>query len=394
MYHQKGLIVNMYGNELNTPCYIYHRKLIIDNYIKLKNALIEGSSLYYSMKANPMKEICQMLGDAGAGIEVASAGELDIALRAGISPEKIIFTSPGKTREELNIAIEKDIKIINVDSVEEARIIDEICEAKGKTLDISIRINPSYSNMNAKIKMSGVPSQFGIDEEIIDEALLLINELKHVRICGFQIYMGTQMLNAIDIVNNTDYALDLFFKLSKTYSINLRFLNVGGGFGVKYFPNESDLDLELLREQMERLRSKYIDRLNGVEVIFESGRFITAEAGEYVVKVLYVKESKGIKYVICDGGSNFHSAAAFLGRFVRNNFPIRCHPFEGEKEIATVVGPLCTPLDVIGQKVEVNKHIKPGDLIIIDKSGAYGLTYSPLEFLHHNRPLEIIDDEK
>ena len=115
-----------------------------------------------------------------------------------------------------------------------------------------------------------------------------------------------------------------------------------------------------------------------------------AEAGKFVTKVLYKKESKGEKYIICDGGSNFHAASAFLGRSIRNNYPIHSIPDQEEKEEMTVTGPLCTPTDVIGQSVQINKDIKAGDYIVIDKSGAYGVTYSPLAFLGHISPIEIM----
>lgn len=378
--------------KFGTPFYLYHREKICNNYKKLKEALIPNARLYYSMKANPLGEICRILNDMGAGIEVASMGELEIALQAGIKPGGIIFTSPGKTEKELRTAIAKSIKLINIDSLEEARLINCIGAEREEAIDVGIRINPAVNCSNAKIKMTGVASQFGVEEEELDTVFAAIKELDYVNVCGFQIYMGTQMLRAEDIVRNTEYALDLFFDKSKQYGIGLKTVNVGGGFGVKYFPNENDLDLEQLREGMNEISKKYQEELSHTEIIFESGRFIMAEAGEFVTKVLYVKKSKGTKFVICDGGSNFHSSAAFLGRFVRNNFPLRSFPIGEELEAANIVGPLCTPLDVIGQKVLVNKDIKAGDYVIVEKSGAYGLTYSPIEFLSHERPKEIMED--
>lgn len=380
--------------KFGTPFYLYHCEKISSSYMKLKDALFPGAYLYYSMKANPLGKICRILNDMGAGIEVASKGELEIALKAGITPDKIIFTSPGKTENELRTAIAKKIKLVNVDSLEEAKLINRIGEERREPVDIAIRINPAAYCSNAKIKMTGVASQFGVEGEDLDAVFYAIRELAYVNVCGFQIYMGTQMLQADDIVKNTDYALGLFLTKAKQYGIRLKTVNVGGGFGIKYFASENDLDLDRLRECMNILYEKYHKELGETEIIFESGRFIMAEAGEFVTKVLYVKKSKDMKFVICDGGSNFHSSAAFLGRFVRNNFPLRSVPEGEETEAANIVGPLCTPLDVIGQKVLVNKEIKAGDYVIIEKSGAYGLTYSPIEFLSHERPREILKDEE
>lgn len=380
--------------KFGTPFYLYHREKMCNNYMRLKGALLPGASLYYSMKANPLGKICRILTDMGAGVEVASKGELEIALKAGVSPDRIIFTSPGKTEKELRAAIDEKIKLINIDSLDEAMLINRIGEERNEKINVSIRINPAVSYSNAKIKMTGVASQFGVEEEDLDEVFGAIKELAYVNVCGFQIYMGTQMLQAEDIVRNTDYALELFLRKAKQYGITLKTVNVGGGFGVKYFANEHDLDLDSLHKSMEELHEKYRKELGETEVIFESGRFIMAEAGEFVTKVLYVKKSKDTKFVICDGGSNFHSSAAFLGRFVRNNFPLRSVPEGEETEVANIVGPLCTPLDVIGQKVLVNKEIKAGDYVVIEKSGAYGLTYSPIDFLSHERPQEILEDEE
>lgn len=380
--------------KFGTPFYLYHSEKICSSYMKLKGVLFPGACLYYSMKANPLGKICCILNGMGAGIEVASKGELEIALNAGVSPDKIIFTSPGKTEKELRTAIAKKIKLINIDSLEEAILINHIGEERKGTIDVAIRINPAVNCSNAKIKMTGIASQFGIEEEDLDTVFYAIKELKNINVCGFQIYMGTQMLQADDIVKNTDYALGLFIAKAKQYGICLKTVNVGGGFGIRYFANENDLDLDRLRECMKILYEKYHKELDETEIIFESGRFIMAEAGEFVTKVLHVKKSKNTKFVICDGGSNFHSSAAFLGRFVRNNFPLRSVPEGEEMEVANIVGPLCTPLDVIGQKVLVNKEIKTGDYVIIEKSGAYGLTYSPIEFLSHERPNEILEEEE
>lgn len=384
MYIQKA------AERFGTPLYLYHYDVLRRNYQTLHDAIIPGARLYYSMKANPLGSICRALNELGAGIEVASKGEMKAALEAGISPRDIIFTSPGKTEAELRMAIDNRIKLINIDSPEEAEMIDQIGREKKQVVDILIRINPATNDCNAKIKMTGVASQFGIEEEELDEAYAVIRELEFVHVCGFHVYMGTQMLHADDIVKNTDYALNLFRDKAEKYGIDLKIADVGGGFGVKYFSNETDLDIGSLRAQMRDVFEKYKKDLEGTEIIFESGRYITAEAGEFITKVLHVKRSKGTKYVICDGGSNFHSAAAFLGRFVRNNFPLRTIPAGVEKETTNIVGPLCTALDVIGQKIPVNKEIKSGDYVIIENSGAYGLTYSPLEFLSHERPNEIM----
>lgn len=377
--------------KYETPLYYYDGDAIEKNVRLLQDSLICGSNLFFSMKANPLLGLCQLMNSLGCGIEVASKGELFVALESGCNPEMIIFSGPGKTREELEFAVEKHIHIINIESWEELKLVNAIAEEHDCCVNVALRVNPKESKMNAKIKMSGVSSQFGIEESSIDkDAIRLVKELNNLRLVGIQVYMGTQILAAEDILNNTEYIINLALELSEKYHFELTYLNLGGGFGVPYFKNEEKLRIDQLKEGMKNLSYKYKAELKNVEIVFESGRFVLADAGKFITKVLYKKESKGKKYIVCDGGSNFHAASAFLGRIIRNNYPMYSIADAEDKEEVTVTGPLCTPTDVIGQGVEINKNIKEGDYIVIDKAGAYGLTYSPLAFLGHRRPIELM----
>ena len=384
------------SGEYNTPLYIYDRKVIQNNYRCLKDSLYPGASLYYAMKCNPLLGICEILTNEGAGIEVASAGEMKIALESGIDGSKIIFTSPGKTESEIDYAVKNNIRIINIDSLDEAEIVDRIAKSNNKNVNIGLRINPSVSFSNAKIKMTGIASQFGFEEESLDNSFFdRLKQFDNLRLVGIQIYMGTQMLNPEDIIKNTEYTLNLAIRLSNEFSFDLEYVNCGGGFGVKYFKNESELDLNALKNGMQDLYDKLNDKLENTDIVFESGRFIMASSGIMVTRVLYRKESKGQRFLVCDGGSNIHSSAAFLGRFVRNNFPLYAIGDSGNEIETTVCGPLCTSLDVIGQKVMLSENIRRNDLIVIEQSGAYGYTYSPISFLSHETPAEIlVDGEK
>ncbi|MCF0128523.1 MAG: diaminopimelate decarboxylase [Pseudobutyrivibrio sp.] len=380
------------GETYGTPLYVYDRRIFEENADTLLKTILPGARLFYSIKANPLVGVCQIFKNKGLGIECASAGELKTAVKAGFEGKDIVFTSPGKTAKEIELAMEIGVKVINVETVAEAKLIDEIAAKRGVNFHIAVRINPAISYSNAKIKMAGVSSQFGIEEADIDLAFPEILALSNVTLIGIQMYMGTEILMFEDAVSNTEYGIKLALSLSEKFGFELKYLNVGGGFGVKYFPNETPLDTEALAAAMKELSATYKAALSGTEVIFESGRFLTATAGEYVTKVLYVKESKGTKYVVCDGGSSFHSASAFLGRFVRNNFPLHVFPEGEEKAVTTITGPLCTPLDVLGQKVEINAEIQPGDFVVIENSGAYGLSYSPVFFLGHELPAEVLLD--
>lgn len=381
------------AQQYGTPFYLYDKTIMTKRYAQLKDSIFPGAELFYSMKANPSLGVCRVFCELGAGIETASMGEIYAALEAGFEPKQILFTSPGKTRQEIEYALAHQVGLINIESLDEARLINEAAEALGIMADIGIRINPAVSYSNAKIKMSGVASQFGNEESDIDEKFMgELRTLRHLSLQGIQVYMGTQMLLAEDIVKNTEYAMNMALRLSKEFDFPLKYLNVGGGFGVKYFKNETPLDLTALKNGMNELKEKFGRELENTKIVFESGRFLMADAGVFVTQTLYVKESKGQRFVVCDGGSNFHSAAAFLGRFVRNNFPMYTIPEGAETSECTVCGPLCTALDVIGQKVMLNSDIAPGDFVVIEKSGAYGYTYSPCKFLSHGQPIELMSD--
>lgn len=381
-----GKIAGTYG----TPLYVYDREQMELQYRKLKAMMPPEFAVFYSLKANPLLGIAGIFNRLGCGIEVASAGELYTALQSGCHPGDIIFTSPGKTLEELEYAVASGIYSINVESVAEAELINGIGSRCSKPVNITIRINPDFNLSGAGIKMTGVPTQFGIDQSQIPEAFGVINALPFIKVIGIHIYTGTQMLSAANILANMEAILQLALDVAERYQFKLEFLDLGGGFGVPYFPADTALDETGLADGMAVLWERYRNRLQGVKMAIESGRYLLAESGYFLTKVLYVKESKGVRYAVCDGGSNHHANSAFLGRHVRNNFPI--HVLDkrgGDLAELNVVGPLCTPTDLIGQKLML-PPVVPGDIIVIEKSGAYGLTNSPFYFLSHPFPAEVI----
>lgn len=376
-------------DSYNTPIYIYDGDIIERQYKLLKYLLPDDFQVYYSMKTNPLTGICQLLKNLGANIEVASGGELYNALQASYEPKQIIFTSPGKTYEELEYSISNNIYSINVESIEEINIINDIAHKMDKIVNISLRINPNFNVTKAKLKMAGVSSQFGIDEVNLSEAMYVLQECKHTRLIGMHIYCGTQILDYNNISSNIKKIFEFTQQFVDTYNWSLEFLDLGGGFGVPYFDRDKNADLEAFKDDVNTIWKKYSRVLSDTAIAVESGRFIMAESGVFATKVIYKKSCKGKTYLVCDGGSNNHSTAAFLGRHIRDNFPIKVHNTNSEKELVTVVGPLCTPTDVIGQNVNIAK-CEVGDIITIEKSGAYGLTNSPTLFLSHVTPPEVI----
>lgn len=384
------LLLQKIAGEFGTPLYVYDGDRIESQYRRLKGMLPKEFNVYYSLKSNPTLGIAGLFRGLGSGIEVASAGELYLALQAGFDPRDIIFTSPGKTREELEYAVEHQIYSINIESIAEAELINQIGSLRSRQINVAIRINPDFNLSGAGIKMAGVPTQFGIDQSQLAEAFQSLKSLSFVKIIGIHVYTGTQMLSTQNILANMEAIIKLALELAEQYQFKLEFLDLGGGFGVPYFPGEAPFDETGLRQGMAAVWDTYRNQLpGGVNMAVESGRYLTAESGVFLTQILYTKECKGLKYAVCDGGSNQHANSAFLGRHIRNNFPMHVL---GKHELPTeltVVGPLCTPTDVIGQKVML-PAVTPGDIISIDKSGAYGLSNSPLFFLSHPLPAEVV----
>ncbi len=382
-------LIKVASEQFRTPFYLYNKAEIIAHAKILKGTIFESAQLFFSMKANPEKMIIKCLLEQGCGVEVASLGELKLAIEAGCNPYNIIFTGPGKEKDELEMAIETGIYCINIENILEIEIISEIASRLKKDVNIAIRINPQ-SRTTGKISMNGV-TQFGIGPAQVGEAIEHARKSDYVHLIGFQIYAGTQILNSDVISENVEQMIDIVFEMVDKYNLSIKYLNFGGGFGVPYFSNDKELDMKMLHANLQAIYEKCPKLAEVNRIVFESGRYILAEAGVFVVKVLYEKVVCGSKFLICDGGSNFHSSAAFLGRFVRNNFPMHSISDETEEEKVTIVGNLCTPSDVIGQNVTIKKVVV-GDLIVVEKSGAYGLSFSPSGFLRHRLPVEIMYD--
>ncbi|MFC5468069.1 type III PLP-dependent enzyme [Cohnella suwonensis] len=379
------------ASRYGTPLYSYDGEIIHRQYRLLRGCLPEAFDIFYSVKCNPLAGVCGLFRQWGARIEVASLGELHIALSAGFRPRDIVFTSPGKTRAELEAALDHGIYSINVESVAEAALAGELALARGETARIAVRIHPNSGMQGAGLKMAGVPTPFGIDQTGIDEAIAAISAMPGVALIGLHVFTGSQILDADVIVRGMRDTINLALELSERHGFGLQFLDLGGGFGVPYFAGETALDTDRLREGILELWEEYGARLAGTRIGVESGRFLMAESGVFLTKALYVKECKGAKFVVCDGGSNHHAASAFLGRYVRNNFPMHVLGKEGGPAVETnVVGCLCTPTDVIGQRVGLSADVEPEDIVVVSKSGAYGLTHSPTMFLSHALPAEVL----
>ncbi|MFP3419015.1 type III PLP-dependent enzyme [Bacillus sp. SIMBA_154] len=381
------------ANRYGTPMYVYDGDELKDHYDRITSWLHQSAEVFFSFKSNGNLSIASLLRSFGAGIEVASVGELLMAVKAGYSPQHIIFSGPGKRKEEIDTAIEHQIYCIIAESKEELIYIAESAKHQGKQVAAGIRINPESIESRAKIKMGGVPSPFGIDESKLGDVFDLFQAYEDTLLFkGIHIYLGTQVLDETSLLSSFEYTLNTAVRIKNDYGLTCEMVDLGGGFGVPYFQHETPLNAERLFQKVAELIRAYESELAFPRFIIEMGRFLLAECGVYLTSIQYVKNSKGEPFLIADGGMHHHQAMTFRGRLLRNNYPMRLIKHSNKPAAVvkqTIVGPLCTPEDLIGRQVELPQG-EPGDLLCIEKSGAYGLCYSPTLFLGHSSPLELL----
>ena len=373
-----------------TPFYAYDRDLLSRRVAELRAGLPPSVKLHYAMKANPLPALVAHMAGLVDGIDVASGGELQVALEAGADPHEISFAGPGKREVELRQAVEAGI-LINVESFREIGLLAEISTQLGLPARVAVRVNPDFELKSSGMKMGGGPKQFGIDAELVSQALAEIGK-KGLAFEGFHLFAGSQNLKAESIVEAQCKSYELALRLAQDAPAPVRFLNLGGGFGIPYFPGEQRLDLAPIGANLAALVERAKAELPQAELVIELGRYLVGEAGIYVTRILDSKISRGQVFLVVDGGLNHHlSASGNFGQVIRKNYPVVIgnRMDATEKEIATVVGPLCTPLDLLADRMELAKAA-PGDLVVIFQSGAYGASASPQAFLGHPPVVEVL----
>lgn len=373
-----------------TPFYVYDRSVMTRKVGLLREALPGAIHIHYAVKANPMPEVVRHMLGLVDGLDVASGGELVVALAAGASPDSISFAGPGKSAGELRQAVEAGITV-NAESARELRELSAIGRELGRRPRVALRVNPDFELKASGMKMGGGPKQFGIDAESVP-ALLAQFAPMALEFRGFHIFSGSQNLRPDAIVEAQDRTVELALRLADAAPGPVQMLNLGGGLGIPYFPGEQSLDLGPIGRNLERLLPSIRGRMPRAEIILELGRFLVGESGVYVCRVVDRKVSRGQVFLVTDGGLHHHLAASGnFGQVLRKNYPvlIASRVRGTRREIASVVGPLCTPLDLLADRMDL-AEAQEGDLVAVLQSGAYGLTASPSGFLSHPRPAEIV----
>ena len=374
----------------HTPFYVYDRSLLDARVAQLRAALPRAVKLHYAMKANPMPALVCHMARRVDGIDVASAGELMVALDAGADPQEISFAGPGKTEAELHQAVAAGI-LINVESFREVPILAAAQQALGLPARVAVRVNPDFELKSSGMKMGGGPKQFGVDAEQVPELLAAIGRAE-LAFEGFHLFAGSQNLKPESIIEAQQKSFALACRLAEHAPSPVRFLNLGGGFGIPYFPGEQPLDLAPIGANLADILAQAQTALPQAEIVIELGRYLVGEAGLYVAKVLDKKMSRGHTYLVTDGGLHHHlSASGNFGQVIRKNYPAAiANRMDGSAvENVSVVGPLCTPLDLLADRMNL-PAAQPGDLVAIYQSGAYGATASPQRFLGHPGVVEVL----
>ena len=404
-----------------TPFYVYDTAVVDAQLAALRAVLPAEVHLHYAVKANPFPPLVEHLAQQVEGFDVASGGELAVALECHLPRGfDIGFAGPGKSLEDIRAGVAADV-LFQCESVRELRAIAAAGQAAAVRPRVALRINPDIQLRGAGQRMGGGPRPFGIDAEAAPEVLALLATLP-VDFAGFHFYAGSQMLDAANVVALLEHCYACAVALAAHAPAPVRVLNLGGGFGVPYHAGEQALDVAPIGAALHQLVARAATDFPEAQLVLELGRYLVAPAGRYVTRVVDRKVSRGEVFLVCDGGMNHHLAASGnLGQVLRRNFPVQvvkapgCLPqksreqapsHKGEDspvgasllatpplgavtEVVTICGPLCTPLDVLAQRVELPVAAE-GDFVVIGMSGAYGATASPRGFLSHRGPVELL----
>jgi diaminopimelate decarboxylase len=375
----------------STPFFAYDRRLLNDRIALLRATLPAGINLSYAVKANPMPAVVQHLSGLVDSFDVASALEMRTALDTPMPANRVSFAGPAKTEDELTRAVAAGVTI-EMESVTEAHRIVRAGEKLGVRPRVAVRVNPDFQVKGSGMRMGGGPQQFGVDAESVAD---LLKEMApaDLDILGFHVFAGSQNLRAEILSEAQRNTVDLVLRLADSLPEPARYVNLGGGFGIPYFDKDESLDLAAIGANLNELMTGPIAAgLPNARVVIELGRFIVGECGIYVTRIVDSKLSRGQRFHIVDGGMHHQLAASGnFGQVIRRNYPIAIgnRMDEADGDAVTVVGCLCTPLDLLGDKVSI-PAAGIDDLVVMFQAGAYGLTASPAAFLSHPAAVEVL----
>ena len=374
----------------STPLFVYSRELLARRVADLRAAMPDRLALHYAVKANPFAPVLREMAPLVDGFDIASGGELAMVRAAGIDPSRISFAGPGKRTDELEQAIAAGVTLNLESEGEAARALDAAARL-GITPRLAIRVNPDFDLKGSGMKMGGGAKQFGVDAERVPALARLVIE-SGAEWRGFHIFAGSQALGPAALIETQAQTLALAARLADQSGAALPHCNLGGGFGIPYFPGDQALDIAAIGAALGEALSKLPDVLRETQFCLELGRYLVGEAGVYLTRIVDRKVSHGDTFLIVDGGLHHQLAASGnFGTVVRRNYPVAsasrfAAPTE---EVVCVVGCLCTPLDRVADKAEFPRA-EVGDLVAVFCAGAYGASASPAQFLGQGPAMEML----
>lgn len=383
------------ADRFGTPLYVYDLDRVAASYRDLRNSLPAGLTIFYSLKANPHPDIARALREGGGEppcrAEICSVGELAVALEAGFAPDDCLYTGPGKTDSELIAAIAGGVRTFSVESLTDLERAGGIALRFDTVIDCLLRINNVSSSAAASIRMTGTHSQFGIDIEALEVQLPKLRTVPGTRLIGAHFYSLSNAHDEPSLISELQQSVTTAARLHAELGLPMQILDIGGGFGAPYAVPGNRPAYDKLRVGLERtLDVNFPHWRSGMpQIVCESGRYLVGDCGELISSVTNVKESRGHRFVILDAGINTLGGMSGLGRLMPVAIKPVDHWVSADRQVATLVGPLCTPTDILGRNVQLYP-LKPGDTITVPNVGAYGATASLLLFLSRPAPREIV----
>jgi len=376
--------VERIAREVGTPAYIYSLATLRRHFRVFDQAFKKQSHLVcFSVKANSNLAVLRVFVKEGGGFDIVSGGELFRVLKAGSDPKTVVFSGVGKSRNEIEYALNSGILMFNVESEQELDLLDQVAARIGKKAPISLRINPDVDPQTHPYISTGMKkSKFGMDIKRSFEQYKKALSLRHVEVIGVDCHIGSQLTSVTPFVDALARVRS-FMEGLKQEGANIRYLDLGGGLGIRYKDEEPP--------HPEEYAAAIIDALKGLEVtlILEPGRVIVGNAGILVTEVLYLKETQEKKFVVVDGAMNDLIRPALYGSHQGIN-PVKTRA--GEKIVADVVGPICESGDFFALDREIQKP-QPGDLLAVMGAGAYGFTMAS-NYNSRPRVAEVLVDEQ
>ncbi len=373
-----------------TPLFVYSAEHIRKRIAALRAAMPDQLALHYAIKANSFTPVLGLMRQLVDGFDIASGGELAMATAAGMDPAQISFAGPGKRDRELEAAILAGVTL-NLESEGETARALAIARRFKKVPRLAIRVNPDFDLKGSGMKMGGGAKPFGIDAgRVPDLARQIVASGAEWR--GFHIFAGSQALNADAIIETQAQTLALAARLAEASGEALPHCNLGGGFGIPYFPGDEPLDIARIGSALRAQFAQLPDVLKKTRFCIELGRYMVGESGVYLTRIVDRKVSHGEIFLVVDGGLHHQLAASGnFGTVVRRNYPVAIATKYREPvaETASVVGCLCTPLDRLAEKGGF-PHADTGDLVAVFCAGAYGASASPAQFLGHGPAAEML----